>query len=755
MNQDSPKARRFNGLLLVACSLVSMFAELSSNAAYGQKPDIVAVHVRSIGQPPEAASRFVADRGIPNEVPLSQSKSIETVVKELCGHASKSLLERTAALNAALVTTLGGTAAPAEAATTMLLPACIRSFPSWRASTRPNDGIGQVVKREFNLPYDPNDAGWVTFASEVCKLNQSLAGFSCAASAVNPKLPIASIRLPAAVARSQIKIDTTNTSLDAILADLTKELKAAPAPGTFFKFDVPERAPAVALPQVLQCSTDIPTEYAYDLNKLLKLVSVYTGADGRKLDSASQRTSVITVIDTGIEPQNVVLNDLLFKRSIVPGTDALDDSSNADVAFKGSTASGYPRGSYGTVSPAEILYPDKVTHFHGTHVAGLAMGRALATDVLAADDETRGLGPFWPRLRVFRSLRKNLPSGKYDISAGGIAAGLNFVLDRAGPSTEYNVVNISIGSSELADMKSRIESLGNNVVVVAAAGNYGLDLMTEVDERYPAAFGGSDNAGGAFVISVAAAKRNGDPLAYSNFSATNVDLFAVGDCQYSFTDGTADKTALTGTSQAAPWVALTAALLYQMPLPSKHPSLIKNRIVSAVRSDPRLTGQAESRGHLDPFRTVDVLVDHLRIRMKDGSDQFVRALIDYDQSEKPCSGMIGVRNVARYQKFGDEAWYRPKQLLNTIPAPNQVAYPPSLRPCGKMNPKAKIRYYADDDFEKLARKETVSLREVEVADVIEIIPRMFENIGSVATAPARDDAPFKPVLRETTRALKE
>lgn len=717
-----------------------------------------AVHVRSIGVPPTGTSLLVAEMGVAHEVLMRASTTVAATIKQYCGHASPPLLEKAKELNKPLIEALGGPEASAQTDQKLLLPACLRAMPLWRALVREGDGLGRIVKREFNFAYDEKDPSWTAFARKVCELNKSLEGFSCAKSPTDPVLPKNGIlTLPAAVAQSQIEVDLKKTTVKDFLDKLSKELRGVSE--SFFMFDAPARAPIVAFPLLFNCPPDTPAEQPYNLGKLLGLVRAYTKEGQRLDDGFGNKSSVITVLDTGIDLHNVVLKELLFKRVPFGASVGAYDSSNADaVPEEEDVQAGYPVGQFGVVSAKDILDSSKVVYFHGTHVAGLALGRSLAADVLASEDVMRQLGSVWPRLRVFRSLRLGIGSGKYELDGRGIGLGLNFALDRTGGLTEYNVLNISVGSTSSAGMRSRLENLGNYAVVVTAAGNDGLNLTTDVKEKYPAAFGGSDAATnghlGAFVISVGASSRTGEPMALSNYSQNHVDLFAVGECQYSFRDKETDKTALTGTSQAAPWVSLTAALLYQMPLPSKHPSNIKNRIMSTVRSDRRFADKAESGGTLDPLRAIDVLVDHIRFSSADGRGRFVRALVDYGQSDKPCDGVAGLRNVARYEKAPDGSGrFRDRQLLPNTPPPGKTASPTPLKSCGKINQKGKIRYYLDEDFEKLADGKSVDLREDNMPDVEEFVSRAFENLGTVATVPARPQ--FKALLLETTRIMAE
>ncbi len=189
-------------------------------------------------------------------------------------------------------------------------------------------------------------------------------------------------------------------------------------------------------------------------------------------------------------------------------------------------------------------------------------------------------------------------------------------------------------------------------------------------------------------------------------------------------------------------------------LPSKYPSNIKNRILSTVRSDPRFRDKAESGGSLDPFRAIDVLVNHIRVPSAGGRGRFVRALVDYGQSDKPCDAVAGFGNVAPYEKRPDRSGrFRNRQRVHNTPQPTKTVSPTPLKSCGKINHKGKIRYHLDEDFEKLADEKSVDLREDNIADVEQFDSRAFENLGTVATVPARSQ--FKALLMETTRIMAE
>ena len=200
-------------------------------------------------------------------------------------------------------------------------------------------------------------------------------------------------------------------------------------------------------------------------------------------------------------------------------------------------------GGYDFVNDDEDPTDD---HGHGTHVAG----------ILAANmDNAKGNVGVCPKCRI-------MPIKVLDETNSGtwfqIAEGVVYAVDHGA-----RIVNLSLGSTQFSPtMEAAINyAAEHNVLVVAAAGNYGSNSAF-----YPAAY---DN-----VLAVAAVAQNNKAWPLSNYG-DYIDVAAPGQRIYS-TARRADRQKdaygfMSGTSMAAPIVSgLAGLLLSQEPTRTAH-----------------------------------------------------------------------------------------------------------------------------------------------------------------------------------------
>lgn len=196
-------------------------------------------------------------------------------------------------------------------------------------------------------------------------------------------------------------------------------------------------------------------------------------------------------------------------------------------------------------------------HGHGTHVAGLAAGTY------------GGIAPLAKILPV-KVLSSN---GEGDLAT--IAAGILYAIDSGA-----DIINLSLGgpgaseaSSELSQMfHSMNVSQQNDVLVIAAAGNGGLDGQGDCNDTnpvFPANFSHEN------IMSVAAVDRFDNLTSYSNYGISTVHISAPGGSQLDngllslglpscfgpCSESDLQYTKSSGTSMATPIIAGVAALI--------------------------------------------------------------------------------------------------------------------------------------------------------------------------------------------------
>lgn len=148
-------------------------------------------------------------------------------------------------------------------------------------------------------------------------------------------------------------------------------------------------------------------------------------------------------------------------------------------------------------------------HFHGTHVAGTAAAIA---------DNSEGIAGVAPEAEI---MAVRVLDGDGSGSTADIATGIDYAADHGA-----DVINMSLGApAGFGDkaMAEAIEAAGteDNVVVVAAAGNDGVDVGVEPES--PCVLPQSN------LICVAALNQKSGTLAtFSNYGAQSVDLAAPG-----------------------------------------------------------------------------------------------------------------------------------------------------------------------------------------------------------------------------------
>ncbi|MFC4330445.1 type VII secretion-associated serine protease mycosin [Streptomyces andamanensis] len=258
----------------------------------------------------------------------------------------------------------------------------------------------------------------------------------------------------------------------------------------------------------------------------------------------------VAVIDTGVDTKNPQLAPAVDKKA---GRDFLTKGKGGD--------------------PTD----DQVGH--GTKVAGIIAARPRKGTGFV------GLAPNATVIPVRQNDAEN--SGDSDT----MAAAITYAVDRGA-----QVINISQDTTKPLSATSALaravrEAIGHGVVVVASAGNDGLDGTAR--NTYPAAFDG--------VLAVASSDRNNERASFSQ-SGSFVGVAAPGVDIVSTVPGGGQCTD-NGTSFSAPFVAGVAVLLKE-----KHPHWTSAQIVTQIEQ----TAERSVNGHddfvgwgiVDPVRAV-------------------------------------------------------------------------------------------------------------------------------------------------------
>ncbi|MCO5296648.1 MAG: S8 family serine peptidase [Fimbriimonadaceae bacterium] len=280
---------------------------------------------------------------------------------------------------------------------------------------------------------------------------------------------------------------------------------------------------------------------------------------------------VVAIIDTGIQYTHHNLNDKIWSN---PGeiVDGLDNDNNGYV----DDIRGWDF-SEGDNDPMDL-------NGHGTHVAGIVGAEEGGTEPLQGI-----VGMMWQC--------QLMPLRCFDANGSGLMSDAALALQYAvnkGVKVSNNSYGYSSGTiiQTLYDVIQASQTAGH--LFVAAAGNEGSNNDKGKKRHYPASFD-LDN-----IISVAATDMNDQMPSWSNYGASTVDVGAPGDYILStwlLSQGVTQQF-LSGTSQAAPFVAGTAGLLY-VQNPGWTYQQVRNRILNTARPIAALAGKTVSGGVVD------------------------------------------------------------------------------------------------------------------------------------------------------------
>ncbi|KAK1182529.1 type VII secretion-associated serine protease mycosin [Streptomyces sp. NBS 14/10] len=291
--------------------------------------------------------------------------------------------------------------------------------------------------------------------------------------------------------------------------------------------------------------------------------------DTKGIDKKTGRPVLVAVIDTGVDNKNPQL------------TDAVDAKLGFEVRKPGKNSLEKGKKGDGT--------DDLVGH--GTKVAGI---------IAARPHDGTGFVGIAPDAKI-------LPIRQNDEKGSGTTDTMADAIDKA-VDRHARVINISQDTVKPLQANNNLErainrALQNNVVVIASAGNDGID--GKVKKTYPAAYKG--------VLAVGSSDRNNERAPFSQ-AGDFVGVAAPGVDMVSTVPG-GGQCVDNGTSFSAPYVAGVAALIR-----AKHPEWKQNQVVAQIEQ----TAERAVNGHdpyvgwgvVDPVRALtedDHPIDHVTL----------------------------------------------------------------------------------------------------------------------------------------------
>jgi autotransporter-associated beta strand protein len=288
---------------------------------------------------------------------------------------------------------------------------------------------------------------------------------------------------------------------------------------------------------------------------------------------------VVAVIDGGIDISHPDLAPNAWRNPGEVAGNGIDDDGNGFV----DDVYGWDfRNRNGSVFDSE-------DNDHGTQVAGIIAARG-----------DNGLG------MVGASWNTRIMPLKFIGSGGGSTAdaisAINYATMMRQRGVNLRVVNLSWGSSDSSRLlEQAIVRAGEaGILVVASAGNSGLDQDSAWSPNYPSGFASPN------LLAVAATDRRDQLAGDSNYGATRVDLAAPGVAILSTVPGRS-YAANSGTSFAAPFVSGVAALAASLD-PSLSVGELRQAILAGAEPVPALAGRVATGGRLNAFRTLAAVI---------------------------------------------------------------------------------------------------------------------------------------------------
>lgn len=289
-------------------------------------------------------------------------------------------------------------------------------------------------------------------------------------------------------------------------------------------------------------------------------------------------TTVVGVLDTGIDINHEDLKDNIYTNSgEIPGN-GIDDDGNGYI----DDVNGWDFSN-----DDKTVYDSSETDRHGTYTAG----------IIAAESNDKGITGVAPGIKI---LPLKFINGESGYTCDAIEA-IEYAMKMG-----VKIINCSFGGTDdNFALKDAMQNSG--ILFICAAGNRGGDVSTL--PVYPACFNIPN------IISVASIDGNGVLAPFSSYG-NKISIAAPGTNILSTTpDNTYDY--YSGTSVSAPFVTGVAALI-KSSLPNSSINDIADRIKNNVVVCTKLQGKVSTNGRVDAYAALSNTVPQADTYAGDG-----------------------------------------------------------------------------------------------------------------------------------------
>ncbi len=547
--------------------------------------------------------RFLAQKAKPTTATSEDGETASSVITRQCGHVSDVLVSEAKKLNPSLTTFFAENSPSLAIGTQIVVPACAY----WEVGpipyiTKDNETLEQIASN-FVGHSGKRTTGAIKF--ETKRNEPALANVDL------DRYLKEGDRLYLPYLSRPVRLQPIDGSIGEFVTELQAKSAASKTNGISYSVEdrfefIVEAKPGLSNLSCAGSGSGYPLSED-DVTRVIKLNDWFASTFAR--NPYGNEPVVILVVDDGIQGSEAVeLGDEKTYPKSIPIAFAHAYSAGESSQVDNTFGQRYDEFSTDRLAPtiSYLPIPHNGNMLHGTHVTGILLGGGFARTFPELFK-----GRFKIAHRNVVSRVEGASIWKFNPSYTTLAIRDLDNIEKT--SHEKVIINLSAaGIGEIAHIDQKLNQ--EDALLVVAAGNESSDLDdSKIPNIYPANYGGEHSTN---VISVAALDATTSLMWESNYGRRSVDVSAPGCEIVSNVGGQSENLkAMSGTSMAAPFVTLTAAILanYGMQLDD-----VKRRIWKTVDvGDPDSQSKIGSGGRLNIPRALALGFD--TVTTKSGS----------------------------------------------------------------------------------------------------------------------------------------